>query len=101
VQQRKPLFFLLLIIGGFDGGVIVNLDTLKPLQLVFKSTMNLLRVSTKKHFLSFREAIERMRTSATDNKLENTIFHIRNDKTLEDGIINFFNNYDLIHKFIT
>ena len=87
-----------LITGDFEEGSTMNLEVLKGLQRVFNSTLHLLWVNTKSHFMTSSEAIEKMKKFAQNNQLQSTQYHIYNDKTIEEGIINFSNNYDTSHK---
>tara|TARA_B100000809_G_C14934037_1_gene457923 strand:+ start:54 stop:542 length:489 start_codon:yes stop_codon:yes gene_type:complete len=87
-----------LITGDFEIGGVVNLEVLKKLQEVFNSKMNLLWVNTKSHFLSSAETMERMKNFTKENQLENVVYHIHNDKSVEEGIINFSDNYDATHE---
>ena len=87
-----------LITGEFDGEkAIENLDILKALQGVFNSTFHLLCVNTSKRFMTTAESMRRMKAFAQANRLERVEYHTYNDKTVEDGIVNFSNNYDASH----
>ncbi len=86
-----------LITGDFDTGQEVDLTTLKALQKVFQSTMHLLWVNTSSHYTTTSDAMERMRSFAEHNGMENTKFHVYNDTSKESGILNFSNNFDASH----
>ena len=86
-----------LITGDFESKESSDLEILKGLQQVFNSTMHLLWVNTKHDFITQTEAMEKMRKFAQINKLNQIQYHIYNDKSVEDGIINFSNDYDQSH----
>ena len=97
--QRDNIDFSdFLITGDFEEENTEHLELLKQLQKVFKSKMHLLWVNTKSRFCTTSEAMTRMKRFAQLNRLENVEFHIYNDKTIEDGIVNFSNNYDATHQ---
>lgn len=97
--DRESLDFSdFLITGDFEEAEQMNLDMLKVLQRVFTSKVHLLWVNTNSRFLTSSEAIERMKKFAQINQLENTHYHIYNDNSVEEGIINFSNNYDASHE---
>ncbi|MFY0687000.1 MAG: universal stress protein [Cyclobacteriaceae bacterium] len=87
-----------LITGDFDDQNESNLQVLKGLQQVFQSKMHLLCVNTKSNFKTTAEAHAQMKSFAKVNRLENVEYHVHNDKSIEDGIVNFSNNYDATHK---
>lgn len=98
-SDRESLDFSdFLITGDFEEAAQMNLDMLKVLQRVFNSKVHLLWVNTNSRFLTSSEATERMKKFAQINQLENTHYHIYNDKSIEEGIINFSNNYDASHE---
>ncbi len=86
-----------LITGDFDSDAEMNLNTLKTLQGVFNSTMHLLWVNTKSHFVTTTEAMNKMTAFAQKNKLEHVQYHLYSDKSFEEGVVNFSNNYDSSH----
>lgn len=86
-----------LLTGEFEDEKIYNLEILKALQQVFDSTMHLLWVNTKSHFATTAEVMSKMRSFASTNALQNVQYHVYNDKSIEEGIINFSNNYDATH----
>ena len=87
-----------LITGDFATDKPSNLATIKELQKVFSSKIHLLCVNTPNKFVTTEESFKRMRTFVEINGLENVEFHIQNDKTKEEGIVNFANNYDATHE---
>lgn len=97
--ERKEIDFSdFLITGDFTSKSVMNLDLLKALQEVFNSKMHLLCVSTKSKFKSTSKALEDMRAFVELNQLKNVEYHIHNDETIEEGIMNFSNNYDANHE---
>lgn len=86
-----------LIAGDFESDKEMNLDLYKQLQKVFKSNIHLLWVNTKSKFTSTAKALKRMTAFAELNQLENISYHIHNDNSVEEGIMNFTNNYDANH----
>lgn len=87
-----------LITGDFESKEVMDFGVLKALQKVFNSKMHLLCVSTKSKFKSTANALEKMKGFAAINELENVEFHIHNDVSEEEGILNFSNNYDANHE---
>jgi nucleotide-binding universal stress UspA family protein len=88
-----------LVTGDFGADEVENLDTLKQLQKVFDSNIHLLWVNTKKEFISTAHAMDKMRSFAKVNAIEKVHYHIYNDDSVEEGIVNFANNYDASHEF--
>lgn len=86
-----------LITGDFESKQKMNFEVLRSLQKVFNSTFHLLCVNTKHKFKSTSESIKCMKEFAEMNGLENVEFHIHNDSSVEEGIMNFANNYDANH----
>lgn len=86
-----------LVTGDFASKERMNLEVLKSLQKVFNSKFHLLCINTKNKFRSTADSLERMREFAKRNELENVEFHIHNDNSVEEGILNFANNYDATH----
>lgn len=86
-----------LIAGDFESDKEMNLELYKQLQKIFKSKIHLLWVNTKSKFTSTAKALKRMTAFAELNQLENISYHIHNDNSVEEGIMNFANNYDANH----
>lgn len=86
-----------LITGDFDSQASMNLNVLKALQQVFQTTLHLLWVNTKKHFVTTTEAMGKMTAFAQKNQLQSVEYHIYNDNSFEEGVVNFSNNYDASH----
>jgi hypothetical protein len=57
----------------------------------------MLTVNTKAKFDITSEAMKKMSSFVELNKLDNVEYHIHSDVTVEDGIVNFANNYDANH----
>lgn len=95
--DRENLAFKNFLITGDFEQENMDLNILKSLQKVFNSTFHLLWVNTEKNFATSSESIEKMKKFAKLNHLQNVEFHIHNDKSVEDGIINFSENYDATH----
>ena len=86
-----------LITGEFESKEVKNFDVIKSLQKVFKSKIHMLTVNTKAKFDVTSEAMKKMSSFVELNKLDNVEYHIYSDMTVEDGIVNFANNYDANH----
>lgn len=87
-----------LITGDFTTEKPSNFSIIKDLQKVFHSKIHLLCVNTPKKFVTTEESFKRMRTFVAINGLENVEYHIQNDQSKEEGIVNFANNYDATHE---
>lgn len=88
----------ILITGDFPAKSSADLELVKLLQQIFGTKLHLLWVNTKKEFLTSLEAIEKMKIFAAKNQLEKVLYHIHNDHSVEEGIMNFANSYDATHK---
>jgi len=88
----------IIITGDFPAKPSQDLEMVKLLQQIFGTNLHLLWVNTKKDFLTSLEAVEKMKIFAAKNQLEKVCFHVHNDHTVEEGIVNFTNNYDATHK---
>lgn len=86
-----------LITGDYEQKNEMNFDTIKALQKVFNSKIHMLCVNTKQKFKTTSQALKCMKNFAEINGLENVEYHVHGDKTVEEGIVNFANNYDANH----
>ena len=87
----------LMITGEFQALYSKDIEIIKMMQNVFKSKLHLLAVNTQKNYLTTSEWLKKMNVFTELHELNNPEYHIHNDKTLEDGIVNFCNNYDATH----
>jgi nucleotide-binding universal stress UspA family protein len=79
----------LLLVSDFKVQDPLDLTIIKEMQKVFGARLNLLKVNTAKDFESNREVTNRMRVFSNMNGLENVLFHVYCDESVEKGISHF------------
>lgn len=87
-----------LITGDFEQKEPMNFDTIKSLQKVFNSQIHMVCINTKQKFKTTSQALKCMKSFSEVNGLENVQYHIHNDQSIEEGIVNFANKYDANHE---
>jgi len=85
----------ILIAGDFRSPAKADLDILKKLLIAFKADLHLLKVNTDKDFETQRQVKDRMQTFADLNQLQVKSFNIYCDRSMEQGIVNFCDDYNM------
>lgn len=88
----------IVITGNFKSEYYPQLNTLKILQKLFNSKINLLWVNTEKDFKTTNEIMIQMEDFVSYNDLNNVEYFIQNDISVEDGILNFSTYYEHVNK---
>lgn len=96
-NRENVSFSNILLTGEFDEEEY-DLTCIKFIQDAFKSKLHILYINTKKHFKTEAQMFGLMKSFAKKNDLKNVTFHTHNDESVEAGIVNYSNNYDLTHK---
>lgn len=97
-DRDNIVFHDVLITGTFNLDSDMNLELVQLVQKVFGSTIHMLMVNTKNEFKTQADGVNHMRAFADKNGLGHVKYHFYNDKSLEDGLVNFINNYDMTHE---
>lgn len=85
----------ILIAGDFRSPAKADLDILKKLLAAFKADLHFLKVNTDKDFETQRQVMDRMQAFADINQLQVKSFNVYCDRTMEQGIVNFCDDYNM------
>lgn len=85
----------ILLAGDFRSPEKEDLSVMKILQGTYGAEVHLVKVNTPKDFETHRTVHERMQAFANMNELENVHFHVYSDRSVEEGILHFSEDYGM------
>lgn len=85
----------ILLAGDFRSPQKENLSVLNTLISTYNAELHLVKVNTQKDFETERQVLERMKKFIELNDLQNAHIHIYNDRSVEEGIVHFCEDYQM------
>jgi nucleotide-binding universal stress UspA family protein len=85
----------IVLAGDFRAPAKAEIESLQILQSSFAAELHLLKVNTEKDFETQRQVLERMEKFAEINDLHVSGYHVYCDRGVEQGIVNFCDDYEM------